>query len=99
MASVIVVTCICMDERICAACTLPLDASGYWATLPSCVHEFHTHCIARWSRESNTCPNCAAYFRVYFVHGCDSDVPELFVCAGDHALSAHMLENAELVLD
>ncbi|XP_047943220.1 E3 ubiquitin-protein ligase Os06g0535400-like [Salvia hispanica] len=44
-----------------AGCTICLEGYVAWerrATINTCGHRFHAHCIEAWLRENNTCPLC-----------------------------------------
>lgn len=49
-------------ESACAICLLPICKLSQEATIDSCIHKFHFHCIQRWSNMQNTCPTCRSRF-------------------------------------
>ncbi|KAL1557459.1 E3 ubiquitin-protein ligase-like protein [Salvia divinorum] len=42
----------------CAICLEAYVACERRATISSCGHRFHAHCIEAWLRENNSCPLC-----------------------------------------
>lgn len=45
------------DADPCTICLEDIE-DALAATIPSCQHQFHLHCIKKWLKQANSCPLC-----------------------------------------
>ena len=57
-------TSVIQECVICLNTHTDTDTTKEWISLSVCQHQFHKHCLHRWSLHSTTCPLCRVHIRL-----------------------------------